>query len=159
MAVKFKSDLDSKRFESQLRMFSSGLGGIFNELLARVGQDMVSEIKSGAAGAFTDRTGNLSRAINCIPTDTGIVLTTKKNLKRQNLRYANIVEHGADIRAKKEKYLTFKINGEWKKVSSVRVRPRPFMRPVFEEYWQGENAKGYKALAGALQKKMEESLG
>jgi hypothetical protein len=33
------------------------------------------------------------------------------------------------------------------------------MTPVFEEYWENQNAKGYKVLSDALQKKMNEYLG
>jgi hypothetical protein len=156
--IKFEADLNSRHFENQLKLFSSSLGGIFKELLTAVGKDMEAEVKSNAAGAFTSRTGKLVRAVNFIPADSGGVLTTRKSLKKPNVWYANIVENGANITPKKGKYLVFKINGEWKKVSSVRVRPRPFMRPVIDEYWQGVNAKGYTALADALKKKMEDYL-
>jgi hypothetical protein len=155
--VKFRADLDSKNFENKLRIFSSSLGGIFKDLMKSVGQEMVADTKSRTT--FNNRTGKLFNAINFIPTDNGGVLTTRKNLNKSNVHYARFVEKGADIKAKKGKYLTFKINGEWKKVPSVKVRPRPFMTPVFEEYWEGENAKGYKALSNALQKKMNEFLG
>lgn len=155
--VKFQADLDSKNFESKLRLFSSGLGGIFKELMAAVGKEMVAETKSRTT--FTNRTGKLFNSINFIPTDTGGVLTTKKNLNKSNVFYSRIVEKDRDIKPKKGKYLTFKINGEWKKVSSVHVRGRPFMTPVFEEYWENQNAKGYKVLSDALQKKMNEYLG
>jgi hypothetical protein len=156
MAIKFKADLDTKKFENQLRIFSSSLGGIFKELMATVGKEMVADTKANTT--FTNRTGKLFNAINFIATDNGGVLTTRKNLNKSNVYYARFVEKGADIKAKKGKYLTFKINGEWKKVPSVRVRPRPFMTPVFNEYWEGENAKGYRALQEALQKKMEDYL-
>jgi hypothetical protein len=154
--IQFKADLDTKKFENQLRIFSSSLGGIFKELMATVGQEMVAETKARAS--FTNRTGRLFNAINFIPTDNGGVLTTRKTLTKPNVYYARFVEGGANIKAKKGKYLTFKINGEWKKVESVRTRPRPFMTPVFNEYWEGENTKGYRALQDALQKKMESYL-
>jgi hypothetical protein len=157
MSIKFEADLNTKKFESQLRLFSSSLGGIFKELMATVGQEMVSETKSRTT--FTNRTGRLFNAINFIPTDTGGVLTTRKTLNKPNVYYARFVEKERNIKPKKGKYLTFKINGEWKKVPSVHVRARPFMTPVFNEYWEGQNAKGYKALSGALQKKMTEYLG
>jgi hypothetical protein len=157
MAIKFTADLDSKNFENKLRIFSSSLGGIFKELMAEVGKEMVSDTKARAT--FTSRTGKLFNAINFIPTDNGGVLTTRKNLTRPNVYYARFVEGGADIKAKKGKYLTFKINGEWKKVPSVKIRPRPFMEPVFEEFFENNNSKGYKELAIALQKKMNEVLG
>jgi hypothetical protein len=154
--IKFKAELQSKNFESKLRLFSSSLGGIFRELMASVGKEMVTETKSRTT--FTNRTGKLFNSINFIPTDDGGVLTTRKTLNKSNVYYARMVEKDRNIKAKKGKYLTFKINGEWKKVPSVNVRGRPFMTPVFEEYWEGTNSKGYKALADALSKKMENYL-
>jgi hypothetical protein len=158
--VKFKADLDSRNLENKLRIFSSGLGGIFRELMMTVGNEMVEETKSGVT--FTNRTGKLSNAIKFIATDNGGVLTTRNNLSESHkygVYYARMVEGGAGIKPRKGKYLVFRINGEWKKVPSVRIRPRPFMKPVFDEYWEGPNAKGYKALSDALQKKMDEYLG
>jgi hypothetical protein len=154
--VKFEADLISKNFENKLRIFLSSLGGIFKDLMKSVGQEMVADTKSRTT--FNNRTGKLFNAINFILTENGGVLTTRKTLNKSNIYYARFVEKGANIRAKKGKYLTFKINGEWKKVPSVRVRPRPFMTPVFDEYWEGLNAKGYRALSEALQKKMEAYL-
>jgi hypothetical protein len=152
----FSIDLKSKNFENQLRIFSSSLGGIIKELMATVGQEMVAETKSRAS--FTNRTGKLFNSINWIATENGGVLTTKKNLNKPNVHYARFVEKERNIKPKKRKYLVFKINGEWKKVSSVNTRPRPFMTPVYEEYFGNENDKGYKALADALNKKMAEYI-
>jgi hypothetical protein len=154
--IKFEADLNSRNFENKLKILASSLGGIFKELMKSVGQEMVTETKARAT--FTNRTGRLFNAINFIPTDNGGVLTTRKTLNKSNVYYARFVEKAKNIKPKKGKYLTFKINGEWKKVESVQTRARPFMTPVFEEYWEGTNSKGYKALASALQKKMEEYL-
>jgi hypothetical protein len=156
MAVKFSADINSKAFESKLRIFSSGLGNIFKELMETVGKEMVAETKSRTT--FTNRTGKLFNSINFIPTTTGGVLTTRKTLNKSNVWYARMVEKDRNIKPKKAKYLTFKINGEWKKVPSVHVKGRPFMTPTFNDFWEGSNAKGYKALADALQKKLESYL-
>jgi hypothetical protein len=156
MAVKFSADINTKVFENKLKIFSSSLGGIFKELMATVGKEMVADVKSRTT--FTNRTGKLFNSINFITTDTGGVLTTRKTLNKPNVWYAGMVEKDRNIKPKKRKYLVFKINGEWKKVSSVHVKGRPFMTPTFNEYWEGPNAKGYKALAGALSKKMENYL-
>jgi hypothetical protein len=156
MAVKFETSFSSKNFENKLKLFSSSLGGIFKELMTTVGQEMVSETKNRTT--FTNRTGRLFNSINFIPTENGGVLTTRKTLTKPNVYYARFVEKERNIQPKKAKYLTFKINGEWKKVSSVRVPGRPFMTPVYEDYFGNENGKGYKALADTLSKKMEEYL-
>jgi hypothetical protein len=68
------------------------------------------------------------------------------------------VEHGAFIEAKNKEYLTFKINGEWKKVKSVRTMPHPFAKPVWENYFGSDSSKGYTELANALLEKMNEEL-
>jgi hypothetical protein len=159
MPVKFEVDVNSKQFEGKLRLFSSSLGGIFRELMETVGRDMVAAARGRAAAAFTSRTGKLLNSINFIPADTGGVFTTKKSLHKSNAFYSLFVEKGADLKPRKKKYLVFKINGEWKKVPSARIRPRPFMGPVYDEYWEGPGAKGYEALKKALQQKMNEYLG
>jgi hypothetical protein len=153
MMTKFKTDVQTHNFEGKLRMFASSLGGILKELMGAVGKEMTAETRRRAA--FQNRTGKLFDSINFIATENGGVLTTRKTLNKPNVHYARFVEKGGDIKPKKGKYLTFKINGEWKKVSSVRVRPRPFMTPAFEDYWEGPGSKGYQALAEALHKKME----
>lgn len=140
----------------KLKIFSSGLGNIFQDLIGDVGQEMAEE--AGRTGAFSDRTGRLRRSIRFLYKGNTGALTTRKTLAKSNAWYANPLEHGADIQAKKSGHLVFKINGEWKKVKKVRTRPRPFMNPVFDGYWKGDGAKGYTVLAAALNKKMEEEL-
>jgi hypothetical protein len=154
MPVKFEADLDSKHLENKLRIFSSGLGNIFNELLKSVGDEMADEARSRAPV----RTGRLRNAIKFLPFDGGGALTTRKTLNKSNVWYARMVESGANIKPKKGKYLTFKINGEWKKVSSVQTRPNPFGKEVFNEYWNGTNSKGYQELSKALEQKINEEI-
>jgi hypothetical protein len=152
MPVKF--EIDSKHFENKLRIFSSGLGNIFNELLKSVGGEMANEAKSRAPVS----TGRLRNAIKFLSAKDSSALTTMKTMNKSNVWYARMVESGANIKAKNGKYLVFKINGEWKKVSSVRTRPRPFGKEVFNEYWEGPNSKGYQELANALERKMNEEI-
>jgi hypothetical protein len=154
--IKFEASLDSKNFENKLKIFSSSLGGIFKELMNEVGKEMIAEAKSRAT--FHNRTGKLFNAINFIATDDGGVLTTRKSLNKPNVFYARFVERGADIKAKKGKYLTFKINDKWVKVPSVKIRPRPFMEPTMEDFFGTANSKGYQLLKDALNRKMEEYL-
>jgi hypothetical protein len=154
--IRFETSLDGKKFENELKIFSSSLGGIFKELMAEVGKEMTAEARSRAT--FHNRTGKLFNSINFIATDEGGVLTTRKSLNKPNVYYARFVEGGADIKAKKGKYLTFKINEKWVKVPSVKIRPRPFMGPTMEDYFGSSNGKGYQLLKSALQKKMEDYL-
>jgi hypothetical protein len=172
--IKFEANINSNRFENNLRLFAAMLIGTeqLKEFMTPIGQDMVAEARS----RVPQKTGNLFKHIKFIPTDTGGALTTRNSLaksyKARGVKYAAPVESGADIKAtgkrrnhgeRKQiqnnlKYLVFKIDGEWKKVPSVQTRPRPFLRPVFEEFWFGPNPRGYKALSDALIKKADEAL-
>ena len=151
-----QAHFDSKELENKLKVFASGLGGIFYELLAAVGDKMTADAKTLAPV----RTGKMKDNIKFIvdSKENQSAFTTRKNLTKGNIWYSNIVEHGANIQAKRKDYLIFKVNGEWKKVKSVRVSPKPFMKPVWNDYFGGDSGKGYKELAEALQRKMAEDL-
>lgn len=55
--------------------------------------------------------------------------------------YSKFLEFGANITAKNGKYLTFKVNGEWKKVESVSLPAKPFLGPAVKEVWNSAEAK------------------
>ena len=145
----------TNNLESKLSVLSSGLGNIFNELLQEVGNELAADVKAQAPV----RTGKLRDSINFTvdKKSTGI-LSTRKSLRKSNVFYSNMVEHGHKASAKSDTgYLTFKINGEWKKVKSVTVAPRPFAKPLFENYFD-EGQAGFRKLQEALMRKVEEEL-
>lgn len=43
-----------------------------------------------------------------------------------------VMEKGVDIHAKGDGWLTFKVDGEWKKVKAVSIPARPFLRPAVD---------------------------
>ena len=151
------AELNTKDLENKLKIFASGLGNVYEELIKAVGEEMASKVKSNAMSAFTNRTGRLFNSIKFITNKDIAALTTKKNLNKGNVYYAKFIEYGADIKPKRKEYLTFKVDGHWIKVKSVKTKPRPFMIPVWEEYF-GNNGKGYHSLAEQLEKKMNEEL-
>ena len=55
--------------------------------------------------------------------------------------YAKFLEFSAEIHAKKNKYLVFKIDGEWKKVKSGSLPARPFLGPAVKSVWNSSEAK------------------
>jgi hypothetical protein len=162
MSVKFDVNIDDKHFENRLRVLF-GVGTLFKEAMMEVGNDMAAESRSRAGGAFKSRSGKLLRAIKFIPTEGGGVLTTKTSLTNNKAKtfYASFIEHGTIIRERGNKVFRFKINGQWRKITpnAGRITPRPFMGPVYDEYFGGENAKGYQLLAMALKKRMEQEAG
>jgi hypothetical protein len=155
--MSLSATLDTKNLENKLRIFSSGLGDIFTELLKPVGEEMASAARSRAS--FQNRTGKLFNSINFIldKKNNSGALTTRKSLGKSNAFYANFVESGINIQAKKSEYLTFKIDGQWKKVKSVQTKPRPFMKDIYYDYF-GTGGKGYEALADQLIKKLNEEI-
>ena len=147
--------IDDNGFTEKVRIFSSGLGGIFKELMNSVGEKMTSEAQSKAPR----RTGRLQNSINFLfYGDNSAALTTRKTIRKLNVWYAKPREYGSFIEAKNSDYLTFKVNGEWKKVKSVRTPAQPFGRPVWDDYFGDDSSKGYKEFANALLQKIEESL-
>lgn len=147
--------IDTNSFEEKLKIFASGLGGIYKELLNEVGKQMTDEAKLNAP----QDTGKLIKSINFLFFDeNSAALTTKRKINKSNVWYSNIREHGAFIQAKKSDYLMFKIDGEWKKVKSVKTPAQPFAKPVWEDYFGNNSSKGYTALAEALQRKMEQEI-
>jgi hypothetical protein len=148
--------IDTQGLEKKLNVLSSGLGGIFAELIKSVGDEMTNEAK----GRAPVRTGRLRNSIKFLFDSKNNIgaLTTRKSLRKSNIWYAKFAEFGADIKPKNKEYLCFKINGEWKKVKSVKRQPKPFMYPVFDEYFSSDSSKGMQKLQEALMKKISEEL-
>jgi len=158
--------LDSEKFENKLAIFSAGLGNFYNGLLQDVGDRMADEARARAP--FGNRSGRLAGAINFKIAKNKGALTTRESFNESNVFYAWARERGAYIKPKNRPFITFRINGEWKRISKtggktgktgVRTPRQPFALPIWRDYWSGKNAKGYKELAEALQRKMAEELG
>jgi len=163
--------LDTNNFAEKIKIFSSGLGNIFQDLLKTVGDKMTAEARANAPV----NTGNLKKNIKFLINKKDIIesaLTTKKSLNKSNVWYSNIREHGANIeytgksknhinnpnKIKNGEYLMFKINGEWKKVKSVKTPAQPFAKNVFNDYFGSDTSKGYEEIANALLEKIEASI-
>jgi len=122
-----------------------------------VGQTAAETARRYATTAFSSRTGRLWDAIEFLRYDGA--LTTRRRLGSANVWYANPLESGSQVRARRKKYLMFKINGEWKKVKKTNPRPpRPFMHPVFDKYFGGDRSTGYRELSAALLGRIEEEV-
>jgi len=77
------------------------------------------------------RSGRLSRSIHSAPAraEGGNVIGKVGT----NVVYAPVHEFGATIRAKRAKYLRFKVQGRFVSVKEVTIPKRPFMKPSLEE--------------------------
>jgi hypothetical protein len=107
------------------------------------------------------RTGKLKRSIDKYAfNDWGVQLTTRRKKEGRSGWYGSFIEKGATRTARNAKYLTFKINGEWKKVASTTSPPKPFLRPVFDDYFIANNgAKARKIMDEKLQKELDKLNG
>lgn len=100
---------------------------------------------------FTSRFSTKPQNKYVLQGDLKKLSTNFKTMKNPNVKggtqiknlsyYAKFLEFSAEIHAKKGKYLTFKINGEWKKVESVSLPAKPFLGPAVKEVWNSAEAK------------------
>ena len=148
---------DSEKLENKLAIFGSGLGRLFSALMRRVGDDMAEDARANAG--FTDGSGDLRRSIGFIMRGRTSALSTRERFGVDTMPYAWARERGSYVEPKDGKeFMTFKIGGQWVRLRSFRTKPQPYMMPVFKKYWRGGNAKGYAALAEALQREMTEKM-
>ena len=67
--------------------------------------------------------------------------------------YSRFLEYGAEILPRGKKYLTFVINGEFKKVKSVHLAARPILQPAVRSVWG--SAEANTLMDEALQKALD----
>jgi hypothetical protein len=152
----FSANFDSESFEASLRLLASGLGPSLKEVFKEIGKKMVSEAKAAAPV----RTGNLRNNIRFLVLhNKEFLFTTRKSAKAPNIFYYRMVTADRTIAPKKSKYLTMKINGQWKKIShAITIKGNPFAENVYNDYWKDEGSKGYKELEQGLKNMIEEKL-
>ena len=154
LLVKF----DHKEFDKLVEKFEGKMPKIIKRLMAAVFSNLRKDTRKRGRTAFTSRSGKLIRSINYWAfSDWSGAITTKQKASSNSGWYSRMLEEGHTSQVKdEEKYLTFKVNGEWKKVKSVRVSPRPFMKPSFNEYWVvNGGAKAKAIINGLLQKELD----
>lgn len=93
------------------------------------------QMKGDAAGLSPFKLGHLRGSISAKP------YGDKKVIVGTNVIYAPIHEFGGEIRPKSKPYLTFKIGGQWVRVKSVKIKPKPYMTPAFERLIDGDAKK------------------
>ncbi len=143
--------IDSKEVENAIKDTKLKLPNILVRLQKKVNQQVIKSAKARFKSQFNVNNHNKYTLTNASATNNAgknaqPILKSFKNVKSRkyeattwilnNSYYANWLEKGVTINAKKSKYLTFKVNGEWKKVKSVTIPPRPFLEPAGDEYWQ-----------------------
>lgn len=55
--------------------------------------------------------------------------------------YALFIEKGAELKPRNAEYLTFKINGEFKKIKSAKIEAKPFFYNIASKIWNSSEAE------------------
>jgi hypothetical protein len=153
--------IDTKTFEKRINTVKKDVPKIAKKLMSLVFQKMRTDIKTNIRSNFKRRKGWLSSGLNYYAFDdfSGSIFT--RNNKKQGVKYSSVLEDGATITPKKGKYLFIrsgkdsKGNTTFKKVQSVTIPPRPFFKPVVDDYWAGGGYKASKIMDEGLQKEIE----
>jgi hypothetical protein len=148
--------VDYRDFEKKIKALKVKIPKIAKKRMVAALAPARRDAKRTARSLLKRRTGRLLRGINYWAfDDMSGALVTKKREVAKGVFYASTLEEGGTITAKEGKYLTFKIDGQWRKVQSVTIPPRPFMNPVFDDYFT--NNSGHKAVE-LMDKKLQAEI-
>jgi hypothetical protein len=129
--------------------------------MAYVFQKMRNDIKKNIKSNFTRRKGWLLKDLNYWAFDDFSGAIFSRNSNRQGVNYASVLENGATISSKGDKWLTFYTGKDskgrkvLKKVKTVSVPSRPYFRPVVDSYWGGGGFKAAKLMDEGLEKEIK----
>jgi hypothetical protein len=149
----YRVDLDAKDLEKRINAFDLSMKSTARKLIARVATGIRRDSRRKARSQ-SNRTGKLAKSIGYKAFNDFSALVFAR------VYYASFLEKGVTIRPRnpaKRKYLVFRIDGEWKKVESVTLEPRPFLKPVIDDYFK--TGKAEKIMEEALQKALDNKLG
>ena len=143
----FSIKTDVKEVERRIAKLKGEIPNIGKKMMRAVFYKMRNDIRKNIHSNFTRRKGWLSKDLNywAFPDLSGAIFS--RNSKRQGAQYASVLEKGAVITPKKGKYLWFfwvkdaKGKPGLRRAASVSIPPRPFFRPVVDDYWGGGVAK------------------
>lgn len=147
--------IDKKDFEKKLGEFSYKMPSIARTLMNRVN----TQIKKDVRKELKTRKYNTKSEKSIYK---NIYSKSKKDFTayigvKNEAYHSRFIEHGAFIKSKDGSFLTFQINGEWKKVKSVTLEPKPFLEPVIKNYWDTEKAN--KIMEEAFDKIVDKLFG
>jgi hypothetical protein len=153
-----KIKIDTKDFQDKIKTVKRDIPKIAKKLMAYVFTKMRKDIRANISSNFKRRKGWLRADLNYWAFDDFSGSIASYNNKRQGAYYASVLEKGATITAKKDKYLTIYMgkdsndNPVYRKVKSVVIPPRPYFKPVADDYWGGGGYKAGKLMDEGLQK-------
>jgi hypothetical protein len=152
-----KLTVDSAEVEEKLKGTQLRMPGIAKKMMSAANRAVIRQAKANVKSQFEHR--------NTHPDDSRNIPILKsfksKNAKRESFvsyvmartMHAAVQEKGAAINPKNGKYLTYRINGEWRKSRGVTIPARPFLQPAVNEIYNSGKAK--EIMQAALQKALD----
>ncbi len=137
MWKKYKIDLDAKDFFKDLDLLKKDISKIARRMMAKVATAIRKDAKDKnlKGGLLKKREGLLLKSLKYkTKSDFSAVISS-------NTPYSSTHEVGLTILPKQKKFLTFQIDGEWRKVSSVNIPQRQFLWPIIDEYFTTNRAE------------------
>jgi hypothetical protein len=133
-----KTAFDTSDIEAKLGEHKAATARIAKRCMARTFGEIKKEIrKTKLTGQVLKRkSGNLLKSIryNTFKDFTGYI-----EIKPKSKGYYGVFHETGPVTIlpKRKKWLTFQINGEWRKVASVQLPKREYMLPVVQDWFNG----------------------
>lgn len=134
---------DFSEVDSYLKTLESGGRTIKRYVLKNIARITKNKVKKSYNTYLHKQSGDLYKSIKSSVSkkkDYGIVSANAGD-EKTTVRYGYVLANGADIKAKKKPYLTFQIDGKWKKMKEVRVPAKNFMEEPAEKYLKSTEMK------------------
>jgi hypothetical protein len=153
--------VDTKPFEEKIKPFRKDIPKIVKKMMAYVFNKMRYDVRRNIKSNFKRDDGWLLKGLNYYAFDDYSGAIFSRNSKGQGVGYASVLEDGATIRAKDDKWLTFYVGKDskgkkiLKKVKAVSVPAHPYFRPVTEDYWGGSGYKAARIMDEGLEKEIK----
>lgn len=141
--------------ETELKPIMKFLDGIADDkytvknIMKGVGSSARKQVKKNYfANGLHKQSGNLYRSVKSWVEDNGksaVVAPKRKRYTKEeylqgargyklDISYGFILAHGATIRPRNKKYLTFQIDGKWVKMKETRIQPRNWVEKPIDRY-------------------------
>jgi len=138
---------DKKELFEEFDLLKKDINKIARRMLSKVFQGIIRDSKKSLT--LKKKSGNLFRSFK-YKTDSRDMSGWVGN----TAYYANFHEQGSTILPKKSKYLMFKIDGQFKKVSRVVLPKREILKPDVDDYFLTEKAN--KIMSKTLQESLDQ---
>lgn len=133
----YKIDLDAEDFFKGLDLVKKDMNKIARRMMSKVSGAIRKDVrdKNLKGGVLKKQEGLLLKSIK-YKAKTDFTATISSGTS-----YSSTHEMGKSILPKNKKYLTFQVDGEWKKVRNINIPQRQFLWPVIDEYFQTKKAE------------------